>query len=199
METRERTEQIASSILRQAEEESRRLIEQANLDREEARKQFEEQIISGMFGKMQKETGAIRLERIRRVGAESVAAHRALLLRREELTGRVFSAVADRLREYAHTEEYVKAAADEIRQLTEGPDKSALILYLAADDGGLAQAVQAIPGMKACRVEADASIHIGGWKLLNEAAGVLTDGTLDTKLSDLRPWFLQNCDMKVVE
>lgn len=192
----ERADIIGASILSQAEQESKELIEKARTIRDVEIHEFEDRVIQDMFAKMQKESAVLRAETVKAVSVAQVTARQSLLRRREELSGMVMAAVWTRLLEYAKTPEYRAAVKDELASLKERYDHSASILYLRDADMDMAAELCALlPGSQA---EADPAIKAGGWKLQNTAAEILIDETLDTRLSGQWPWFLQNSGLQVV-
>lgn len=191
----ERAEMIGSSILAQAEQESKELIRKANEIRENEIKSFEEQLIADMFKDVQQKTTNLRVETVRAISNEQVKAHRELLNRRGELAAMTLAAVRTRLFEYVKTPEYSAAIKAELESIAKDYDHSASAVSLREADMGLAEDVKAIlPG---CTVEADPGIKGGGWKLLNTTAGILIDETLDTRLIDEKPWFLLNSGLRI--
>ncbi|MFV0401149.1 MAG: hypothetical protein ACK5LX_11100 [Oscillospiraceae bacterium] len=191
----ERMQLIGSAVLAQAREESRRLIDEANVTRESELKEFEDSVVRKMFEKMQRETLHLRHETQETVANREVAARHALLARREELAGMVFSNTRLRIFDYLRTPAYREKVLREIGSLRNSYDHSATTLTFMPDDEALAkEAAALLPGS---RVELDPVITIGGWQLLNSAAGILIDETLDTKLADQQEWFRLHSNLKV--
>ncbi|GHU79714.1 hypothetical protein FACS1894191_3140 [Clostridia bacterium] len=190
-----RLEMIGSSILTQAEHESRELIDKANHEREHELALFEEQIIQDMFGKVQKQAANIRLGTVKAVSAAQTEARHAVLKRREELAATVFTSVRARLADYVKTAAYTQSLKDELLSIAGAYDHSASTVYLREADMALAGEIKAI--LEGCAVTADAAIKNGGWKLHNTAAGILIDETLDTSLNEQKPWFLLNSGLSL--
>lgn len=192
----ERVDMIGSSILAQAEHESRELTAKANAVRESEIKAFEEKIIRDMFTEVQKHTSRLRADTIKAVSTAQVTAHRSLLRRREELAGMVFASVRARLFEYAKTPAYAETLKAELESLRDSYDHIDSTVYLREADMPMAGEIEAIlPG---CTVEVDSSIRAGGWKLLNKRAGILIDETLDARITAQKDWFLLNSGMQIV-
>lgn len=187
---------IGAAIISQAEKESKAIIERANHTRERELSEYEEQIIESMFDKVQQQTRAVRQKAIRDKAQAEAKAHRELLTRREEITLSVIADVTAKLHEYAMTEEYRVALLDSVKQLRDQYDHTTSTVYLRESDMALADKVTAALG--GGEVAKDSLIKIGGFRLRNTAAGILVDETLDARLEDQKPWFLQHCGLKTI-
>lgn len=185
---------IGSAITSQAEQERAAIIEKANQIREKELAEYKEQVIGEMFGRMQHDTREVRQHTVQQKAQTASQASRELLLRREELAAQVFAAVRARLAEYVAGEEYRAALLERVRAVKDQWDHTASVVQLREADMALAAQIQSLlPG---CEVRAAKRIKIGGFELRNSAAGILLDETLDARLDDQRPWFLQNCGLK---
>jgi vacuolar-type H+-ATPase subunit E/Vma4 len=187
-------ELIGSAIIGQAEQEAKELREKATATYQREVKQFENELLDGMFGRIQAKASRIRQDSVTAAAREELEARRALLNHRAELTERVFSAVAERLRAYAKTEEYAQAAlkaAEKLKARFAGADAT---VYVAAGDRLLGEKLAAVFGG---RLETADDIELGGFRLLSPALGVLLDETLDEKLAEQKPGFLESCGLRV--
>lgn len=192
----EKMELIGSAIVSQAEQERKSIVDKANAIREQELSACKEQLIEKMFGRVQAQTRTIRQKSIKDKAQAELRAHRELLLRRQELTTSVFAAAKTRLYDYVSTPDYPAALLSQLRKMAGSWEHSASTVFLRDDDLALAGEIEAIlPG---CRVVADRTIRIGGFRLRNSAAGILVDETLDARLEAQRPWFLQTCGLKTM-
>jgi V/A-type H+-transporting ATPase subunit E len=181
--------------LAQAESESRALIEKANGIRDHELKSAEEEIILEMGERLQRESARIRHEAGAAIAAERTEVRQNLLRRRDELSKLVFAGVEKRLAEYVRTEDYHRDLLDELKGVAAAYDHAASTVYLRGDDMPLADKVRALlPG---CAVEQSGKIRLGGWQLMCDAASVLIDMSLDTRLRDQKDWYLEHCNLEV--
>lgn len=192
----DRMELIGSAILNQAQQEARDLIDRANATREREISRCEEEIVDGMFGKVQAKATHIRLESVKGTARDQLEAHRTLLLHRSKKTDAVFAAVKSRLIEYAKTPEYKAHALKLAEELRDKYDHSASTVFVSGDDLDFGGKIGDILGGAA--VKSDSAIQIGGFKLRNDKAHILVDETLDERLEGQRLWFLQNCGLKIM-
>jgi vacuolar-type H+-ATPase subunit E/Vma4 len=192
----ERVEMIGSSILAQAQHESKELIAKANNERDEEITKYEEQIIQEMFQKVQKQTAALRISTVKAVSSARTLAHQSVLKRREELADVVVASVRSKLIDYVRTPEYAASLKAEIASLSGRYNASASTFYLRGADMDMAAEIEALlPG---CAVKADPAIKAGGWKMLNTDAGIMIDETIDARLAAQKPWFLMNSGLRLM-
>jgi vacuolar-type H+-ATPase subunit E/Vma4 len=193
--TDERAEMIGSSILAQAKQESNEIIAQANQIRESEIRVFEDQIITDMFGNVQRRTATLRADSIKAISKAQSEARRGLLHRREELATMVMCAVWTRLFEYSKTPAYAEAMKAGMASLADKYDHSTSTVYLREADIELADTVKALlPGSA---VEIDPAIKAGGWRLENTASRILIDETLDNRLATEKSWFLLHSGLRI--
>lgn len=187
---------IGSAIISQAEQESKTIIDKANQIRQQELSEYEKHLVESMFEKVQLQTRMIRQKAIRDKAQAEVRSHRELLTRREELALSVIADATAKLHQYAATDEYRAALMDSIKLQRDKWDHSTTTVYLCANDQNLSPQVNAALG--GGEVVTSDSIKIGGFKLRNAAAGILVDETLDSRLEDAKPWFLQHCGLKTI-
>lgn len=191
----EKMQLIGQAVVEQAEQESRSIIDKANAIRDRELTEYKEQVISKMFEQIQQKTRNVRQQAVRDRARAEQDSRRALLTGREELAALIYGSVRARLLEYIHGEEYRQTLLDSLQKLRDRWDHTSTTVQLRESDMALTDQIGGLlPG---CRVEADKRIKLGGFRLRNTAAGILLDETLDARLEDTRPWFLQNCGLKV--
>ena len=195
MDKADRISVIGSSILSQAEKESRRLIDSANALRDMELAAAKEKIVAETGERLQRESAAIRHEYASGIAAERTHAREALLRRRDTLTRMVFMNVQARLAQFAQSPEYPALLLRELALIKEGYDHSASTVFLAERDMTLAAEIERLlPGAS---VQPDENISLGGWKLLSNQARVMIDQSFETRLRDQKEWFLEHCNLEV--
>lgn len=192
----DRMELIGSAILSQAQQEARDLIDKANETREREISRCEEEIVDGMFGKVQGKATHIRLESMKTTARDQLEAHRTLLMHRTRKTDAVFASVKARLIEYAKTPEYKESLLKLAAVLKDKYDHSTSTVFVSEADIELGG--QIAEALGSTNVKADSTIKIGGFKLRNSKSGILVDETLDECLDEQKPWFLQSCGLKIM-
>ena len=193
--TNERVDMIGASILTQAENESRVLIDKANHEREHALAVFEEQIIQDMFGKVQKQAAAIRLDTTKTISTAQAAARQAVFKKREEVAGLVFLEVKARFAQYTKTAEYKENVMAELAELAGEYDHAHSTVYIREADKNFADEIENV--LAGCKLVLDPAIRCGGWKLENSGAKILIDEALETRLEEQKAWFELNSGLSL--
>lgn len=191
----ERMDMISSAIRSQAEQQSREIIEKANNYRDTQLSSYTDQLINDMYDTVQSTSSALRQKKLSDISGAERNAYHTLLRRREELTKSIFDNVAGQLREFTATPEYPRWLLDTLASQKDNWDHASSVVRLREADLPLAPKIAALlPGVT---VEADNSIELGGFVLENHMAGIRVDETLSTRLTRQKPWFLQNCGLRV--
>jgi len=186
---------ISSAIRSQAEQQAEGIIAKANEYRDTQLELYTEQLLSDMYDTVQHATGELRQKMLSQISSAERDAYQALLRRRDALTSQVFDDVAKQLAAYADTPAYRERLLEGIGGLSDRYDHESTTVLLRPADMALAARIEAmLPG---CAVREDPSVRLGGFMLLNTAAGVRVDETLETRLAGQRPWFLAHCGMRV--
>lgn len=188
----ERFELIRQSVMAQAEEDAQKLREQAKEVRETAMKQAQKEVSRELGSWEQDETAEIRLAATRSVAQQENAKRRELLLRREELTGKVFQEVRQRLAEFVKGPDYAGFLEETAGSLSEKcKEYSGTVVLLRQEDIPLGKKFISRFGADA-RVVEDESIKLGGIKVMNQSSGLFLDESLDSRLEDQKSWFYKN-------
>lgn len=191
----ERMEMIGSSILAQAQSESKELIAKAIYERDHELAIFEEQVIQEMFGKVQEKSADIRTATVRKVSVAQSEARQRLLKKRGELADKVFAKLRLRLEDYVKTPQYTVAILEELTSLKGEYNHASSTVYLREADMNLNGSISKV--LEGVKLEADPTIRIGGWKLLNTDAGIVINETLDDRLEGQKAWFLANSGLSI--
>lgn len=190
----DRARVIRDSMLRQASQEAKAIRDKAEaLSREEI-EGFEDETLRQMHDKIKNEVAAIRGQQAYKIAQYEIALRQDALKYREELEKLVFASVRGRLLDYLSTPEYKKRLEMQIREKSD--QFAGCRVQLREADLGLSEMACDILGPGTV-VEADPSIKIGGFKLIDEQNGLFYDGTLDTKLQECKPWFYEHSGLKI--
>lgn len=197
----EKMQMIGSAITSQAEQERASIIEKANTICTKAITDYKDQLLDKMYGEIQQKTRAVRQKAVRDRALAEQKSRREVHLRREELAATVFAAVRSRLLDYAGTEAYrtallqdLRAAAERFRAIS-GVNPAGGVVLLREEDLSLAPQIrELLPGVE---VQPSRAIRLGGFQLRADAQGLLLDETLDERLEAQRPWYLEQCGLRV--
>lgn len=131
------------------------------------------------------------------IASKTQEGQKKLFIERAKMTDEVFKLTADKLIEYAKTDEYYAKLTDSSKQIAQLFEGKPCVLYVNERDLNRADELKAIFGGSA-EVSADKTIKIGGIKGYCESMGIIADETLDSKLEAQREWFCENAALSVL-
>lgn len=154
---------------------------------EEARLQAEEVI--------GEQRNKLRVEANRKYAAVHNQAKAALSHRRIEMKENVFAQAREKLAAFAASAEYTAFLQKSVAAMADAITGEAVIL-VREQDIPLAEQLKSAFG-RACTVEADRSIKIGGCKVKDLTNGLIADDTLEVRLDAQEDWFLANARLPI--
>lgn len=192
----ERMNMISVAIRNQAQQQRDEIIKKANELRDNALKEYTGQVVDRMYVKAQHDVAAIEQDKLADISEAEQDAFHKLLTRRSELVAELFATVRDKLAAYTATPAYKEWLLTGIRTLADKYDHNQSRVELRAEDMAFADEIKAaLPG---AAVEAG-DVLVGGFILHNAKARVRIDETLQTRLDEQRPWFLEHCNLRVTK
>lgn len=144
---------------------------------------------------IQKKTQEIKKSCKRQVAKYSLDAKRSLLLKREEITKKIFESVAIRLAEFHKTEQYKDYLLKRIKKVSENNYDMVEILLLK-EDMKFAEEIQKTYE-HSCTVVETNRIQLGGFILRDDRDGIYIDETLEQKLQDQKAYYIQNSGLVI--
>lgn len=192
----ERAKMIEESVLSQAEQKAAALRKQADDFKAKTLKEAEEEVLRDLYNKIQEEVSDIQSTATRSVSRQETQARHDLLLKREEITKEVFHQVRQRLMSYTKSSSYSRWMLDQARDLASHHPLDNSTVLLRPVDYHFAVEFDKLFGQK-CHIIADENIHIGGFQMMNQGAGIFVDKTLDSRLEDLKPWFYSHSGLTI--
>mgnify|MGYP001021131356 CR=1 FL=1 len=187
---------IEAAVLKEAGEKAAALHKQADDYMAAALKRAEEEVLRDLYNKIQEEVADIHGASTRSISQQETQARHNLLLKREEITKSVFYQVRLRLQDYTQSSSYARWMLDRAKNLAEHHPLENSTVLLRPVDYHFAVEFDKIFGQK-CHIIADENIHIGGFQMMNQGAGIFVDETLDSRLEDLKPWFYSNSGLAI--
>ena len=192
----ERFDMIEASVMRTVNEKAAELKAQEDTFRETALKKAEEEILREMYSKIQDEISEIKIKSTRHVAKQETKERQDLLLRREEITMEVFEKVRLSLKAYTKTPQYKEHILNLAKEMATKYPLDQSVVMVKRDDYPMAVELNKIFNEN-CRIVADADIHIGGLRLMNQSIGIFVDESLDHRLEEQKPWFYSNSGLQV--
>lgn len=182
-----------ASYAREKAEQTHREVEAYKAQRlqEEEQKALTEsaQIVNREHDRLQTE---ISLELSRR----DMAARRELFACRNGIADKVFALAEERLCAYTETPAYPERLCRSLKRMVQILPAENTVFYLSERDKTLFDTLRPLCPTGS-RLETSAQIRIGGIRGFNEAAGIVADDTLDSKLACERSWFAENSGLTV--
>lgn len=189
---------FVQAINRDAENRRARILDEAEEFRRQELEKAEDAALTEAYHLIQDEIARMR----RRIRHESstrmMEKHRAVLLRREEITKEVFSEAKKRVRAFAQSEDYAqyltKCAQEAASMMADSP----VIIRLRADDLKSYQELISSAFQGDCSFHASDDIQLGGMLIECPEKGLVADETLDSRLDGERTWFAAHSGLSVV-
>lgn len=194
---KERAEKFFDAISRDAHDRNEELKRQNKDMLDLGLKKAEEEARAGAQAMIDRERRLGEQKLNREISVSSAQKRAELTQRREEITEKIFAAARDKLVSFTQSsgyEEFLKKSAKEFSHIFESGE---VVIYLREEDMRFKDAVAEAFG-RACRVEPDASVSIGGCRCVSEDGALAADDTLATRLESQREWFLANSGMSVL-
>lgn len=140
-------------------------------------------------------TAEIRLEAGKRISESAAECRKEVFGRRNEISLRIRSAVAEKLSGFTASPEYKEFLKNSVCRVAEFLGEGNITLLFRPEDTDT--------GREICKdfynitVSEDSSIKIGGIKGINSIVTVLVDDTLDSRLEDCKKWFEENSGLYI--
>ncbi|HIR53297.1 MAG TPA: V-type ATP synthase subunit E [Candidatus Onthovicinus excrementipullorum] len=137
----------------------------------------------------------LEIEANRKFAAAHNSAKRALSCRRMEMEKEVFNRARKALCAFTASPDYLPFLKKSIVAMAAVITGDAVVL-VREQDLPLAQELKTAFG-RACEVEADPTVEIGGCRVRDLSNGLLADDTLEARLAAQREWFLTHAKLSV--
>lgn len=193
----QKLEKFHSAIEDYAQKQRKTMEEEVARLKRERLAEAESQVLSESFQMIQKEMHEMRHRIAREMALREVNARRELLVKRGELTKKVFARAAERLLAFTKTEEYPRFLEAQAKKLAPLFPAPGTVIHLRQEDQAYFPLLEAALGT-ACSCAADASIQTGGFYAENQALGIFVDVSFDSLLQEQIPWFEENSGIAVI-
>ncbi len=140
-------------------------------------------------------TAEIRLEAGKRISESAAECRKEVFGRRNEISLRIRSAVAEKLNEFTASPEYGEFLKKSVDRIVDFLGEGNITLLFRSEDIGIGKEI-----CKDCfnvTVSEDSSIRIGGIKGINSIVTMLVDDTLDSRLEGCKKWFEENSGLYI--
>lgn len=187
-------DKFSSAVLKDAEEQRSKILSEIEEYKKEQMEKAEEDILHDAYVLIQNEIASIHNKQSKDISLAELDGRRKLLKLREDLTGRVFSEAAERIKEFSKTEEYKNYIVSTVKAATESLPEGGVVIEVKKDDLALAQSLIAA-STRPAEVAETSNITLGGVIIVNSEKGIVVNETLDLKLSSQKDWFASSSGM----
>lgn len=189
----ERLEKIESAIHTQVEAQSKELIRKADAFRAEQIRQHTDELVEKMYTIVQNRVGSLRQEMRSEIAKVEEEGHHRLLRRRGALLEQAFAMAKEHMQAFAASPDY-ESWVLELLAPWQGKCAGGTLRIRTEDKRLAPKFEELLPG---CAVEESLPKSMGGFILDLPGLGIRVDETLETRLEQQRPWFLEHCGLKV--
>lgn len=152
--------------------------------------------LNDAYALFQKEYNVRRTQITSQLATRELNSRKALFKKRSELVDKVFSDAKEKLLIYTNTSKYTDALLKSAEEISTQTNNSKCVIKLKHSDSDKADAIKKI--LPDCDITFDSNIEIGGMIAICDEKNIIIDETIDTKLSDEKQNFIENCGLKVV-
>lgn len=140
-------------------------------------------------------TASIKLEAGRRISENAAECRKKVFSRRNEIADKTLSSVAERLRAFTQSDEYLPFLIESAENIIKNFDYGSITLLVRPED--MKYEADILSKFPNASVSEDASIRIGGVKGINSIVTLLIDDTLDSRLEQQKRWFEENSELYI--
>lgn len=140
-------------------------------------------------------TAEIRLEAGKRISESAAECRKEVFGRRNEISLRIRSAVAEKLNEFTASPEYKEFLKKSVASVVEFLGEGNITLLFRPEDKAAGEEI--CKNFFNVSVSEDPSIRIGGIKGINSIVTMLVDDTLDSRLEGCKRWFEENSGLYI--
>ncbi len=195
----EKVSKFVEAVTAYAEEQSQRIHQEVEDFKAQRLYEAEQQALQAAYEMIQRENAGMRSNLRRDLSRRELDERRHLLEKRQGLMEDVFAGAEEKLREYtatpAYRERLRQSVSEVVGRLTE-EGQVPLILYFAPQDQDKWEELRPLCPADS-RLEADATIRLGGVRGENRVRGLIADDTLDQKLLLQREWFTAHSGLTI--
>lgn len=145
-------------------------------------------------GDVQKKTQEIRKKYRRETAKYSLDAKRTVLVKRMELTERIFDNTAKKILAFRNSERYTPFLLEKITAFAKMNPLPDVEILVGSEDFRSAEQIRKAYGLP-CEVREDKAIQLGGFIVRDDARSIYFDETLQQKLADQKSYFIENSEL----
>lgn len=146
------------------------------------------------YKEIQKKSQELKKKFKREVAKYGLDAKRKILVKRTEITKKVFDDVAKKLLSFYNSDEYNTYIINKLKKFSNENSISDVTIYVGKKDYENPQNIKEAYSLP-CTVVEDKSINLGGFIVKHADKNIYFDETLDTILAEQKEYFIQNSEL----
>lgn len=146
------------------------------------------------YNEIQKKSQEIRKKFKRDVAKFGLDSKRNILIKRNEITKKVFDNVTEKLNSFYNSAEYDNYMQKKLKSFSDKNALSDVEICVGEKDFANAESLKAAYSLP-CSISLDKSIQIGGFILKDNKKNIYFDETLSYILSEQKEYFIQNSEL----
>lgn len=190
-------EKFTSSVLKDAEEQRSKILNEIDEYRKAEIEKAEEEILNDAYVMIQNEIAVIKNKNSRQISLSELESRRKLLKLRDEISRGVFEDSSKNLLNFTSSPSYSDYICNIIKKTVETFPAGKSVIMVKKEDLQYSEKLLSAFGRADAVCEASDNIIIGGVIIYNHDKGIVVDETLDLKLANQKDWFAASSGLAI--
>jgi V/A-type H+-transporting ATPase subunit E len=190
-------EKFTSSVLKDAEEQRSKILNEIDEYRRVEIEKAEEEILNDAYVMIQNEITLVKNKNSREISLSELESRRKLLKLRDEISGGVFEDTAKSLVDFTSSPKYLDYICNIIKKCVETFPEGKSVIMVKKEDLQYSKKLLSAFGRTDAICESSDKITIGGVIIYNHDKGIVVDETLDLKLANQKDWFAASSGLTI--
>lgn len=182
------------AVFSEVEEKIRQIRFEAEEERKNTLAQHKDAQLIKSTNEVQRKTQEIRKKYKREAARYSLDAKRNVLVKRMELTDRIFENVSQKLAAFQKSDRYPSFLLEKVAAFAKENALPGIEIHVGPEDFRNAVKIKEAYALP-CEVREDNAILLGGFIVRDDAKSIYFDETLGQKLADQKSYFIENSEL----
>lgn len=165
--------------------------QEAELYKEQALQKCKDEQLDESYHLIQNKSEEIKQECKRDVAKFSLDSKRELLLKRNEITAKIFDNIREKISSFVISADYKKYLLDAIKDFSKKQNISDITIMVSKNDITFENEIKEAYALP-CKVVENNDILLGGFVASDEHRSIYFDETLEQKLQDQKAYFIEH-------
>lgn len=181
MDYEQKFQEFSGLVLREASEQKQRLLKEVKSKIDQAQENIRQDMIDQAEQELKAETEKAVRKKNEELSKAAMQARKTLIQTREQLIGKMYDSVLDKLNDFTKSDDYFSFLVNNIKEAKQELNDENVVVYIGSGDKALIEKLEQTTKVK---VEIEDSINIGGCKVISPAKRMLVDATLQKRLDE---------------